>query len=188
MLRVMLPTTAATASIHAVAAADVRVAVEIVVYVDGNIIVSPAAAIAPTAMISGSHCHTDTESNGHPGHVSAGWRRWWIDNRRIRINGRTVDDGRIVSRHIDDLRVGLLNDNDLLALDNFCFHFLLLSGLKIARVLGLFPHPLNGIHHVGLLGQKRVAQIGSPLDIICKAVHYVRESRKSLYAWVPRLL
>ena len=188
MLRIVLPTAAATASIHAVAAADVRVAVEVVVdvYVD-VIVAAPPAVITPTTMPSRSHRHTDTEGNGHSGHVSTRWRRWWIDNRRIGINGWAVDHGRVISRHINDLWIGLLNDNDLLGLDNFCFHLLLLSGFQIARVLGLFPHALNGIHHVTLLCQESIAQVGDPLNVIRKALHYVRKGSQALHAWVPGL-
>ncbi len=37
------------------------------------------------------------------------------------------------------------------------FYFLLLSRFQITGVLRLFAHALHGIHHIVLLGQKRVA-------------------------------
>jgi len=76
----------------------------------------------------------------------------------------------------------------LLGFDGFRLDLLLLGRVQIAGVFGFFPHTLNSIHHVGLLGQKRIAQIGSPLNVIRKTVHYVRKGRQALDAWVPRLL
>ena len=82
----------------------------------------------------------------------------------------------------------MLDDNDLLGFDYLGFYFLLLGRFQVSSVLGLFPHSLNGVHHIALLGQKSIAEIGSPLNVIREALHYFREGSQALNARVPGLL
>jgi hypothetical protein len=65
---------------------------------------------------------------------------------------------------------------------------LLLSRFEIAFVLGLFAHALNGIHQIALLRQKRISQIGRPLEIIRKSLHNIWQAGHCLHARVPGLL
>jgi hypothetical protein len=86
------------------------------------------------------------------------------------------------------LRIGLLDHDDRLAFHNLRFHFLLLSGFQVACVLRLRAHTLNGIHDVGLLRQKRIAQIGGPLQILGELLQRVGQRGHCLNAGVPVLL
>jgi len=81
----------------------------------------------------------------------------------------------------------LFDHNDLFRLHDFCFHFLLLGGFQVAGILRFLAHALNSIHHVALLGQKCIAEIRGPLDIIGEALHYIRKGCQALYTWIPRL-
>jgi hypothetical protein len=49
------------------------------------------------------------------------------------------------------LWTGLLNHDDLLALDHLGFHFLLLTWLQVPGIFGFLAHPLSRIHNVTLL-------------------------------------
>jgi hypothetical protein len=86
------------------------------------------------------------------------------------------------------LRIRLFDDDRALVFDDLCLYFLLLSRLQIAGSLSLFAHTLNSIHHIGLLCQKRIAEIRCPLDIVSQALDQVGQSSHGLDAWVPRLL
>jgi hypothetical protein len=49
------------------------------------------------------------------------------------------------------LRIGLLNNDDVLVFDDLGFHVLLFGRFQIAGVLSFLAHALHGIHHVALL-------------------------------------
>jgi hypothetical protein len=59
----LLGRTVTAAKVAPVAAANVRVAIEIVVVIDGDVVVTPAAAPAPTATPECSHHDADAERN-----------------------------------------------------------------------------------------------------------------------------
>ena len=187
MLRVVLPAVAtgpttaisvrvhavATVNIVAVATVDIGVAIEIVVVVDGDVVVSaPTTAVAPASAPRRSHSETNTERNRHACGIIS---RRWIVNRWIRIDRRPVDDGRIVTWHVHNLRIGLLDDHDLLRFHNLHFYFLLFGRLQVARILSLFPHALHSIHDVALLRQKCIAEVRGPLDVIRQTLDHVRK-------------
>jgi hypothetical protein len=81
-----------------------------------------------------------------------------------------------------------LNDNRLFPFDHLGVNFLLLGRLQIAFVLRLLAHALHSGHHITLLREKRIAQIGRPLQVICEPLHQVGHRRQRLYARVPLLL
>jgi len=81
----------------------------------------------------------------------------------------------------------LLNHDHLLAAFASRFHFLLGASFKRALALSLGPHALNCVHHVGLLGQERVAEIRRPLDIAGQPLNYIRKRCHCLDARIPRL-
>ncbi len=198
MLRVVLPAVAARAAprrlgrdtvaaiyVSAVAAVYVRIAVEIVIVVNGYVIVAaPARAPSPTASPSRSHGDSDSEGNGHARGVISGRR---IINRRIRVDRRAVHDGRVVRWDVNHFGIGLLNNDDLLRFHDFGFNFLLFRRFQVAGILGLFPHALDGIHHVRLLSQKGISQVSGPLDIIRQTFDHIGESGHGLDTCVPRL-
>jgi hypothetical protein len=181
----------AVAGVNSVAAVDVRpiatvdigVAVKVVVHVDVDIAVSPAATITPTA----SPGRADRKSHTEPDEGSA-WDVWRVINRGIWIGRWAVDNDRIVRGHINRLRAWLLYDDYLLALDSLGLDRHLFVGLQSSLVLRLVAHSLNSIHHVGLLGQKRIAQIGCPLNVVGEPFGYVSEPRHRLNTGVPGLL
>jgi hypothetical protein len=86
------------------------------------------------------------------------------------------------------LRIRLFDDDRALVFDDLCLYFLLLTRLQIAGSLSLLAHTLNGIHHIGLLRQKRITEISCPLDIVSQTLDQVGQSSQGLDAWVPRLL
>jgi hypothetical protein len=85
------------------------------------------------------------------------------------------------------LRICLFDHDHALVLDDFGFHLLLFGRFQVALVLGFLAHALDGIHQIALLGQECVAQIGGPLNVVCEAIYYIRQSRESLDAGIPCL-
>lgn len=139
MLRVMLPgVTAASNPISAVhlvsAARSDAVAVEIVVVVDIDVVVSaptgaaPRGVVAPATAPHRSHSYSDAERQGHAGGEIAGRR---IRDWRIRVEGwrRSPHYYRVITRHVDYLRIRLLNHNNTLRLHYLCFDLHLLVRL-----------------------------------------------------------
>lgn len=172
MLGVMLPatTTCISAAIaapdvgSAVATADVRVSVEIIIVVDGDVVVAAPAAVSPSSAPRGAHGHSNSKRDRHTRRVVAGWR---VSNWRVWVNRGTVYNRRVVAGDVDHFGAGLFDDNDGLVLYDLRLHFHLLSGFQISRIFCFCPHALDCIHDVGLLRQKSVAQIRRPLDVIC---------------------
>jgi hypothetical protein len=129
----MLPVTAAARrqlgrAVDVVWIADVNVNVLVVVImayvfvpvIIFNIPTTPAAAPAPSSTPSSPKNQSGPKRQGHSGGVAR------IRIRIIGIGGRSVDDDWIVGRNIDDFRISLLNDDDLLApLNSLCLDFLL---------------------------------------------------------------
>jgi hypothetical protein len=85
------------------------------------------------------------------------------------------------------LRIGLFNDNHTLLLYQSGFYGLLLCSFQGALVLGLTAHTLNSVHHITLLCQKGIAEVGRPLNIICQTIGNVRKSSERLNACIPTL-
>mgnify|MGYP006171611249 CR=1 FL=1 len=81
--------------------------------------------------------------------------RWWrvIRRRGSRIRPGAVDHAGVVAGHIDDLRLGRLDDDAL----RFRAYHLLLVRFQIAVVLRLLPKPLDRGHDVFLLAEEGVA-------------------------------
>src|SRR5246127_5011157 len=159
------------AKVVTIAATNIRVAIEIVVSVDSDVVVAaPSTAPTPTAAPERPHHHTHAERNRHTRGIVA--RRRIID-RRVRIVCRTVHHDGIIRRHIDHLRIRLFDDDHALVFDDFRFYFLLLGRFQIALILGLLAHSLNGIHHIALLREEGVAKIGRPLDVVCQTLYHI---------------
>jgi hypothetical protein len=169
-----------------VAAANVRIAIEIIVVIDiDGVVAAPAAAPAPAATPHCAHRDTNAERDRHPRRVVSRWR---VVNRRIRVYRWSIHHHWIVRRHIHHLRIRLFDDDRALVFDDLCLYFLLLTRLQIASTLSLLTHALNCIHHIVLLRQKRIAEIRCPLDIVSQALDEVGQSSHGLDAGVPGLL
>jgi hypothetical protein len=101
-------------------------------------------------------------------------RIWWPVVRWI--GGRApgaVDNGRIVGRHVNDLRVRGLNPHNSLAglpLDRsrrrLHDHVLLLVRLEVPRLLRSRPQPLHRRQHILLLGEEGIAQLLRPVELV----------------------
>src|SRR5580700_11917291 len=165
MLRIVLPVVAAAGRQGAgpvdiacvdVSPIDIRVVVVayvIIVDVDVDVAASPATVIAPTAAVIGTDGKSDPEGDRNARSVITGRR---VVNRRIGVDGRSVNDNGIIGRHINDLWIGLLNDNYGLRLYDLRLHGLLLGGFQVSCIHGLLAHALHRIHHITLLREEGV--------------------------------
>ena len=170
--------------VDAVSTIDVRIAVEVIVVVDINVVASPSASTTPPTAPESTHHHPDPERNGKPGGVIPGRR---VIDGGIRIHRRTVDDDGIISGDIDDLWIGLLDNNNVFVFDNRGFHFLLFVRLQVSFILGFLPHALHSVHHVGLLCEECIPKVGRPANIVGQTFHHFGQGGKRLNAWVPGL-
>jgi hypothetical protein len=136
------------------------VLVEVVLVIDVDVAVVPIA-IAPVAAGPG----TQRKSGRAPRQPHAGV----VPRIGIRIIGvlrRAVNDRRVVRGHVNYLGISRLNDDHLFAAPNcFGLHSLLRACLQSSFAFSFPPHPLDGIHHIGRLRQKRVPEIGRPLNV-----------------------
>jgi len=154
----------AVAAVRVVEVLPVAIVDEVVVVVDGDVVVAaPSTSPAGAATPEGSHRDTDTEGYGHARRIIARRR---ICDGRIRINRSAVHNSWVVARHVDNLRAGLLDDDNLLTLDDLGFDFLLFGGFQVPCILSFLSHALDGIHYVALLRKKSIPEIGRPLDVV----------------------
>jgi hypothetical protein len=81
--------------------------------------------------------------------------------------GRSVDDGGIVLRHVNDLRIGRLNDVDGLAGDLLDFDLLLLIAAERSGGVGLGAEALDRGGHLCLIGRhgRPIATSRQAIDI-----------------------
>ena len=102
------------------------------------------------------------------------------------IGPAAIDDGGIVGRYVDHLRIGRL-DHDRLGLgvgrDN-----LLLRRLQLIRRLRPLAKPLNRGHHILLLSQNRITELLRPIELLAHHLQHLGEGYQGLYARVPGLL
>ncbi len=166
----------------AVAPADVSIPIEIIVVINVDVIAAPTTTPTPAAGPKRSHHHAKSERNRRARGVVAPGR---IVNRRIWIIGSAVHHHGIVRRYVHNLRISRFDYDDALTLDDCRLHLLLLVGFQIALILGFLAHPLNGIHHITLLRQKSVAQVGGPLNVICQQLYDLRQRGQSLHTRIP---
>ena len=100
-----------------IAAVDVRVAIEIIIVVDGDIAAAVPVAISPGTAPGGSKGET-------------GPKRQCSVARRIGVGigicRRPVNHGRTVLRNVDHLGIGRLDNDDLLVIDSLRLDLLLL--------------------------------------------------------------
>jgi len=132
-------------------------------YVEEQAAAEPATSPAPTTPAnpawekrSDVNAWTESEPNSEA----------WIPEARINApRGWTPNIGRIVNGNVHHLRVGRLDfDGALAALVFRCDH-LLLRTIEFAIGPSARPHTLHGVHHIILLTQERIAQVGGPADV-----------------------
>ena len=121
--------------------------------------------------------HTKTDARDHAIHKLLPRRRRQIDRRISRSRPGAIHHIRVVARYVNDLWIGGFNNDGLLrgcafhhggtaALRRrFNRHFLLRCAFQRSALLRHLTEFLHGIHHVGRLRQKRVAEILYPCRI-----------------------
>jgi hypothetical protein len=62
------------------------------------------------------------------------------------------------------------------------------GGSQLSRPGRLVSHPLDGIHDVAFLSQKRISKIRGPGNILRQVFQYVRKQNQRLNAGVPVLI
>ncbi len=97
---------------------------------------------------------------------------------------RSPDPDRVVLRHVHHVRVHRVDIDRALVVS----HLLLRRGSQLAGLLRLLPQGLHRIHHVLLLRQKSVAQVGGPIHVGVELLQHVGKHDQRLYAGVPVLL
>src|SRR5689334_10964723 len=83
----------------------------------------------------------------------------WI----VRIGPGAIDHGRIDVGHINGIRIGRRNRDDVFALDLVDRNGLLFRRRQLVVSLRFCAQPLDGVHHVGLLIDNRVAKLLRPI-------------------------
>lgn len=161
MARIVRPVAAAAlAGSIALASVDIVnvIAVKIIIVVNIDVTAAVPIAIAPATSPSCAHCNAHSESE----RSVTRWINVWV-----RIRRRAIDHGWIVLWNVNNLRIGWL-DNDYLfsSLNGLRFDCLLRGRLQISGAFRLSAHPLNRVHHISLLRQKRVAQVHRPGDVL----------------------
>jgi hypothetical protein len=73
------------------------------------------------------------------------------------------------------LRVGWLDFDGALATLVFRCDHLLLRTVELAIGPGAGTHALHGVHHIILLSQERIAQVGGPADVATQQMERIRQ-------------
>ncbi len=102
-------------------------------------------------------------------------------NRETRPR-REENDPRVICRHHHERRIRR-HDRDV---RSTAHHNLAVGPQDISEIPGLCAFPLDGVHHVLLLREKRVPQVRSPVDVGSHHVQHGREWQKRLHAGIPR--
>jgi hypothetical protein len=168
-----------------VAAANIGVAVEIIVLINVNIVAAPTAAPTPASAPHCAHHYADAKRDGETGRIVSGRR---IIDGGIGVDRRAIDHDGIIRGHVDDLGIRLLDHDDTFVFDDLGFYLLLLGRFQISFVLSFLAHSLDCIHDLSLLSEKCVAEVSGPLDVVGESLDDIGEGGESLNAWVPRLL
>jgi hypothetical protein len=187
MIRIVVPSVTVRRQLAgSIAPVDIVnvVAVKIVVVVDIDVAAMPIAIAPVTTPVSGTPGNRRAEREPHSRIIA----RIIVGIIRISRCRRAVDHGWIVGWHVHRLAAGRLNVYDLFpTVLGFCLHHLLLTGFQGPFALRFPSHPLHRIHHVRLLGEKRIPEISRPLDIAGHSLQSFRNSSERLHAWIPRL-
>ena len=131
--------------------------------------------IETTEINSGAEAETKTD----PG----------IEQRRIVAPcRRTPHIGRIVYGNVNDLRIGGLNHDRALSILILCGHVLLRRGPEPPVLLRAHAHALHRRHHIVLLREKGIAEIGGPLHVLSQRRQHIGKRDQRLHARVPVLL
>ena len=108
--------------------------------------------------------------------------RWWNVGRGIiGIGPRAVGIGRVIERHVNNVGIGRC-DRDLVVLHR---HLAARIGVQFVGITGFTAQALHGIHHVGLLRQEGITQLGEPIEVAIHHFQNLRKSRQRFDARIP---
>ena len=174
-----------------VAAADVDV-VDIDRAVDVDVAAAPIDAAAP---VVAARCPAPDGVAGAEGNPGGEDRARHIAERRREVVWRiggigpvAVNDGWIVIGHVNRVRHGWFDDDDLLALLLSYRNLLLLGRGQLVVGLGSRPQTLHRIHDIRLLRENGIAQLLRPVELFAHHRQHARCSNQGLHAFVPALL
>jgi len=140
--------------------ANVAVSDEVVVVIDIDVVVTaPSAPITPPSTPEGAHSYANSERKRQSGSIVSGIIGIRVDRWSPHVHG-------VITRNVDHLGVSLLDDHYALLLHYLGFDLDLLVGGQFSGCRRLGTHALNSVHHLGLLCQKGVAQLGGPFDVV----------------------
>ena len=112
-----------------------------------------------------------------------------IVQRRIGTPYRRAPDvSRVIIWHIDYIGVGRLNVDGRVDSLGLRGHRLLRCRRQVPIGLCRRAELLDRCHHVGLLSQKRIAQVRCPAYVLVQALQHVGKRDQCLHAGVKRLL
>jgi hypothetical protein len=170
---------------------NVVIDIRVPVYVDIHITTMP---VGSTPRIPPRCSHSNAYAERKEGCAWRVVRRIHRVGRVGRVCPGTIHHRGVVGRHIDSLRAGRLDHDDLLRLLRLLWRrcpgrrlrafpgglsYLvrrvhldrqLFTALQVARIVGLFAETLYRGHHILLLGKERITQLLRPLKLI---VHHL---------------
>ena len=103
--------------VYPIAAADVGIAIEIVIAINVDIAAAPTTTPTPTAAPGSADRQPNAKRYRCGPKICAGPVIWRIPDRWIGITQWSIDISRVVRGHIDHLRIRLLDNDHLLALN-----------------------------------------------------------------------
>ncbi len=156
------------------------------VSIKGRVVVqhcSPVPVTVPSVPSPGAaHQRANANSCAEANRVRGGYVARGVPGPRVR---RAVDDGGVVFRHVDDLRV---RRHDVDQPRTRFRHRELGRGFQRARCLGLRPQRLHSLHHVRRLIVIGLAERRSPAQVLRHVVEDGWKRGQRLHARVPRLV
>jgi len=158
---------------------DVPVDVRVLVIVDVHVAPMPVA-MSPRI--------PPRDADGDPGEKRRPrvWGRVDVIRGVRGVRPHAVHHRGVVRRHVHDLRVGLLDNDDLgILLDH---HLLFLRRLQVARLQRLRPERLHGGKNVLLLGEEGVPQFLRPVQLVAHHLEDLGKVHEGFDARVPLLL
>ena len=175
--------------------------------VDVHIAATPGRPSPAPERVDDGH----TRGEGHAGEEgiahTQGRRRRVIGRRIGRVGPRAIDHARVVGRHIDGLRIGrgdavdlprwrhagginLLSEPTIRCCRGTVAGLrdhLLRAAPQLAGGIGAGAERLHGVHHIGLLGEHRIAQPLGPVQLLVHHGQHRREGHQGFYRRVPGL-
>ena len=121
----------------------------------------------PTPGLVGNHQRTDADADAKS------------DHRRRRRCASDVHHCRIILRHINNLRIGRLNDIHRLSARRLYLHFLLGIGAQCSRFISLRAQTLNRSRYGSLIGEKGIADGGVVVNVLRHHGQNIRKIHQS---------